>query len=266
MAKATKNEVKPLVIPAVSVGQVEVWLRGSSPLIFNCMSEKARRELLYPSKRTRADRDQSLKHEPLEEYRASVYRTIDAGGETLLVMPSTAIKAALMASALEVPDVYKSQIGRLIWVQGAEAPVWGVPQVLMSVVRSAGMNRTPDIRTRAILPQWCCRAAIRFVQPTVNETVVANLLNMAGLVIGLGDFRQEKGKGSFGQFELCEASDVQALIKSGGRAAQEKALNEPSFYDHETRQLYTWYVAEQQRRGEKNKTAAAKARVKAAAG
>jgi len=262
MARAkAEPEGQAIVIPPLRTGKVKVWIRGESPLIFNCMSEKARRELLYPKgRKTAADKASSLKHEPMEEYRNSVYRYRDDEGPTRLHLPATAIKGALMTAALEIEGVKKAQIGRLVWVKGYNVPVWGVTDMFMAVVRSADMNRTPDIRTRAIVPEWCACAEIQFVEPVVNETTIARLLAMAGVVVGVGDYRQEKGKGNFGQFSLCEEADVKALIKSGARKAQDAALEScPHYYDVETENLYEWYVTERKARGEKNKTQAAKA-------
>jgi len=85
--------------------------------------------------------------------------------------------------------------------------------------------------------------------PTMNETTVARLLETAGLVIGLGDFRQEKGKGNYGQFSLADESDCKAIIKAGGKAAQDKALESPECYDSETKELLAWYMTERKARG-----------------
>jgi len=55
--------------------------------------------------------------------------------------------------------------------------------------------------------------------PTINSTTIARLLEIAGLIIGVGDNRQEKGKGSNGQFELCDQKDVQLIVRNGGLKA-----------------------------------------------
>ena len=65
MAKAPDSgEISVLKIQQ---GVVEFCLLGTSPLIFNRMAEKAKRELLMPKgRKTAADRAQSLKHQPVE--------------------------------------------------------------------------------------------------------------------------------------------------------------------------------------------------------
>ena len=71
----------------------------------------------------------------------------------------------------------------------------------------------------------------------------------AGLVIGVGDFRQEKGKGNYGQFQIASKADCAGIIKAGGMAAQDKALENPTFYDRETAELMAAYTKERARRG-----------------
>lgn len=236
----------------LKTGVVTCLVRGTSPLIFNRMAEKAKRELLLPhGRKTAADKAQNLKHNPVEEFRASVYRRADDDGPTRLVFPAPAFKGCMSTAALEVPGMKKAQIGRLVWVDGYSVDIYGIPQLFMSVVRSADMNRTPDIRTRAILRNWCCAVTLKFVQPTLTAQAVATLLQAGGLVVAVGDFRQEKGKGNYGQFQIVNPDDAefQRIVEHGGREAQDKALEAALPYDHESEELLDWYRSEIQRLG-----------------
>lgn len=244
MAKAPVKADEISVLE-IRQGQIEFCILGNSPLIYNRMAEKAKRELLMPKgRKTAADRAMSLKHNPIEEYRASVYR--QETGNTRLVFPAPGFKGAMATAALDLPGTKKSEIGRLVWVPRYSVEVYGIPQLFMSVVRSADMNRTPDIRTRAILPNWACRVTVSFVMPKLREQAIANLLAAAGVTVGIGDFRQEKGKGSFGQFSLVQPDDPEFLrvIAEGGRDAQDAALERPESYDAETAELLDWFSAE----------------------
>lgn len=244
---AKKVETVEITVLEISQGRANFGVLGTSPLIFNCVSEKARRELLMPKpRRTSAERAQSLKHVPILEYRNSVYRNLGDGRPTRLCFPAPAFKQAMAAAALDLPGTRKSEISRLCWVEGVSVDIWGIPQVLMSVVRSADMNRTPDIRTRAILPRWCAMVSISFVRPKLQVATVERLMAAAGITIGIGDFRQQKGAGSFGQFRLADAKDAEfkAIQKEGGRVAQDAALEEPECYDAATEELFSWSTAE----------------------
>ena len=73
--KKSANEVNEVQIEKLGVGVASVWVKGMTPLIYNAMSAKVRGELLLPKgKKSAAEKATTLKHDPLAEYRASVYR------------------------------------------------------------------------------------------------------------------------------------------------------------------------------------------------
>lgn len=235
----------------VTQGQFECCIVGTSPLILNRMSEKAKHELLMPAGRKNAvQKATQLKHKPVDEYRASAYRISDESAPTYLAHLSTAFKGSLRTAALDMPGAKKAQIGRLTYIAGDYVGIYGVPKLFMSVVRSADMNKTPDIRTRAILPRWACMVVVTYVQPLIKAQAVANLLAAAGITIGIGDWRSEKGSGNYGQFRIADQSDPEfiEIVKSGGRAAQIAAIETPEAYDDETAELLSWFDEELSRR------------------
>jgi hypothetical protein len=249
--QAKKSEVQgEIVIEQLGVGIANLWIKGVTPLIYNAMSAKVKGELLLPrGKKSVAEKATTMKHEPMTEYRDAVYRR-SATGATRLVFPAVAFKNAAVGAVRHInAGISMVQMKQLFWVNGDTVDVYGVPQLKMDVVRSADMNKTPDIRTRAIVPNWCCQLSIRFVMPNLNEQSLARLLEAGGLLNGVGDFRQEKGKGSYGQFGLAEKSECEKIISAGGLKAQDAALDKPEYYDKETEELYTWFLAERTKRG-----------------
>lgn len=250
-SKTTPTEVELLEIQQRSA---VFLLVGTSPMIYNAVSEKAKRELLLPAgRKNSAARAQTLKHDPIVEYRNSVYRQPGDDVPTRLVFPASGFKRALAKAALDIPGATQAAVGRLSWVTGDKVPIYGVPQLHMGVVRSADMNHTPDIRTRAILPRWCCAIRINYVHPQLSERNVVHLLAAAGVLCGIGDFRQEKGAGSYGQFRIADGPEDPELVeimREGGRAAQDAALAEPEAYDEDTLSLFSWVTEEIARRRE----------------
>lgn len=250
-AKSTDTSGE-VVIVEMARGVMDFCILGTSPLICNRMAEKARMELLAPKgRKTAADKAGSLKHDPLAEYRASPYTLVDPNAPTLLAMLPTAFKQAMASAALDMPGTKKAQIGRLVSVDWDKAPLWGVPQLFMAVTRSADMARTPDVRTRCIVPEWACRLRVSFMKPVLREQSVVNLLAAAGELSGIGDWRQQKGSGSFGAFRLVGADDPDfvRITTAGGREAQRAAMENPEPYDEETSELYAWFDVEIKRRG-----------------
>ena len=248
-----KEKSTEIEIPAIRRDVARINILGTSPLILNRLSEKAKHELLFPrGAKNAAEKAATLKHDPLAEYRASPNRISDPAAPTLLAMPAVAFKGALRSAAVDVPGTAKAQIGRLTYVEGEWTGIYGKPQMLMTPVRSADMNRTPDIRTRAIVPHWAATISVHFMSTIIKEQSIVNLLAMAGLTIGVGDWRPEKGSGNYGQFVVGVADDdpaFKSIVEGGGRAVQEAAMEDPEFYDIETEELYSWFSAEVRRRG-----------------
>lgn len=250
---AAKPPKKETAIDVTQVGhnKITACILGTSPLIFNAMSQKVKTGLLLPQKKSTAEKAATMKHNPPEEFLASCYRTASDDGPTRLIFPAPAFKAALASTATDIPGTARAQIARLTWVEGSYVDIFGLPQLLMSVVRSADMAKTPDIRTRAILPRWACRVSITYVTPLLREKAVITLLAAAGIMRGIGDWRPEKGSGNYGQFVLVEPTDKTFLdiMKSEGRAAQDKALAEQMPFDNESAELLAWWHKESRDRG-----------------
>ena len=115
------------------------------------------------------------------------------------------------------------------------------------------MNRTPDMRTRAYLPNWCAEVEIRFATPNFSAMSISSLVQNAGQLVGLGDFRQEKGRGSFGTFtiageDLGDHKDFWDEMMEEGRAVQELARDNPECADEETAELMQFLQEERLRR------------------
>lgn len=254
MARSTRDESVEIDVVEMEQGELRLNILGRSPLIFNRMAAKAQRELLMPrgGRLTTAQKAANLKHDPVAEFRDSVYRrSDDEPGPTLLQFPSPGFKKAMAAAALDTPSgVAKAQIGRLTWIEGFRVDIYGVPRIFSSIVRMADAAKTPDVRTRAIVPEWCCELVISFMKPVCTPRVISTLLTTAGHIIGIGDFRQQKGAGSFGQFGLVldRNADFERIKATGGRDAQAAALGEPVAFDSDTEELLSWYSSEVRRR------------------
>jgi hypothetical protein len=244
MAAKAKAEVSTsLDIAAPEIGKIRVSLLGVTPLIYNAVSLKTMQTLLVPPpKKNATERQSTLKHEPMVEYQSSVYRHREDSHPTRLFFPGGGFKAALKSAALRLPGLKKTEIAQLTWIEGRDIDVYGIPQIYMAGVRSADINRTPDVRTRAIVPQWATEITIAYGKPQLSDKSVANLVAAAGMLCGIGDGRQEKGYGH-GTFEIVADNDPRFLaIKAAGtRAAQDAALENPEAFDIETENLLRYF-------------------------
>lgn len=244
---ARKEAPDTVEVDQVETGTITVYIVGRSPLILNSMPAKARETLLFPDahrRKTAADRAGRMKHDPLQEFRESVYRDARPDAPTRLTLPAPAFKAAIGTAALRTPGSTKTEVGQLTWVEGRSVPLWGVPEMLMATVRMADISKTPDIRTRAMLQEWCSQIVISFVEPNISSKTIARLMVTAGLICGVGDWRQEKLKGNHGQWRVVPGPsdpDFRRIKKAGGAEQQDAALAEPLFADEDTERLFRWF-------------------------
>lgn len=245
-AAAAPTEIFPLKQHRVSLRVV-----GRTGLFFNAMSAKAQRTLLLGGGKKTVAEKKGVKHDPIEEFRTSVYKQVD--GPTLLGFPAPAFKAAMATAALETPGMRKASINRLLFLPQERVPIWGIPRLRCDVVRSADVAKTPDIRTRAFLTEWAAEVEIAFVDTLLHSDIHALLAN-AGVIIGIGDFRQEKGKGSFGTFAPVLPGDGllneewERITSTAGREAQIAAMENPEPVNEVTAELLDMFFDEVERR------------------
>lgn len=239
-----------ILIPELQRGVIRLRLIGQTPLFMNRMAAKAKQQLLVGGRRKTQSERAEIKHDPFTEYRDSMERIGD--GPAALGLRVVAVKAAMCAAAIETAGITKASAQRLLFLPGELVPLYGVPMLRMDVVRSADINRTPDVRTRAYLPRWGAEVEVHHVLPQLPVASVVTLAFNAGILIGLGDFRQEKGKGSFGSFRVITAEtpdkEWDELVKDHGRAAQLKAIDKPQFADDDTADLMDYFSEEAKRR------------------
>jgi hypothetical protein len=78
---------------------------------------------------------------------------------------------------------------------------------------------------------------------------MAHLVGAAGKIVGVGDWRGQKG-GPYGAFKVVGDNDAafKRIVKEQGREAQLRALETPQFFDEDTRELLTWFEEEVGRR------------------
>lgn len=246
-AKAQTAEIKVMPLRRASA---KLRIIGTTPMFQNRMANKVKQGLLVGTKKkTKAERVE-IKHNPLQEFRDSMEIVKD--GPTALGLRVTAVKAAMCTAALETAGLTKTSAQRLLFMPGDFTPLYGTPQLRMDVVRSADINRTPDVRSRCFLPKWGAEIEVQFIVPQLSAASVVSLLCNAGVLIGVGDFRQEKGKGAFGSFRVLgegeQDDEWDDLVANHARDAQLAAIDNPEYADQDTLDLMEFFEEEVQRR------------------
>ena len=247
---AVKKAETEIHVPVLTQGAAKLRIIGTTPMFQNRMANKATHSLLVGSKKKTLAEKALIKHNPPEEYRNSAEKMMD--GPTALGLRVVAVKAAMCTAALETAGITKTSSQRLLFMPGDLTPLYGIPQLRMDIVRSADINKTPDVRTRCFIPKWGAEIEIKYITPQLSIASVVALLCNAGVLVGVGDFRQEKGKGSFGSFRVLgegqEDDEWDDLVTNHGRIAQLAALENPEFANSDTVELMEFYEGEVKRR------------------
>lgn len=225
-------------------------LIGTTPMIIRRMSQKAQQELLNPrGRKTAAQKAKSIKHPVIEEFLESPYTDPNPKGPTYIQQMGSCFKMAMCGAAVDVAGASKAQTKRLVIVDAHRVAIYGKPMVHMSIVRSADMNKTPDVRTRCIVVDWAAEVDITYSTPMTAKSV-AQLLSIAGITQGIGDWRPEKGSGNFGQFKIVGDHDKEFLArKKFGRKEQITMMDKMECYDDETQELFDWWFEDMKDRG-----------------
>jgi hypothetical protein len=249
MTMKTKDKSEQTIeILRIKKGVIKLYLLGTTPLIMNRLTKKVWEYLLLPPrKKNRAALEAVQKHNPPEEFRDSIYRCRDQNAPTLVHAPTGALKGALASAALRLPGATKTEIVSII---DATVHVYGIPYLYMAPVRQAGPSKTPDIRTRAIFPEWALEVEIGYITDLITSSNVINLAAAAGMIVGVGDGRMEKGKFDFGSWDLVSADDKRwrDIVAKQGRKAQVAAMQNPVAFDTDSEELLAWYEEEIKRR------------------
>ena len=258
----TVVETEERIEAILRIKKVKTTLRVlfTSPLIMNRLPKKAQEHLLLPPiRKNKASREATLKHDPPAEFRDLVYRCRDDKAPTLIHLPDNCFKKAMAAAAVDIPGATKAQIGRLVSITSPTVHLYGRPFLYMTMVRQAGISRTPDIRTRAIFPQAACEVEVQYIERLVNELDILNLFVASGTIIGVGDGRTEKGSSDFGQYTIVTPDDRELWkdwqeIMKQGRRVQEAAMQKIEPYDDDSEELLAWYETEVRRREHSSKS------------
>ncbi len=190
---ASPDPVMAISIPALQIGNIIVQIRGTSPLIVNRFSEKARRQML--DKQMGKASAGRAKKVPEDDYRASLYVLPDGK----YGFPAIAFKhAAVTACTSTGKQVTKVAARQAFHVVGEYVVIEGEPRMREDMVRlSTGVA---DIRFRGEFPEWSTQLQIRYNMRTLSPEQIFNLINLAGFSVGVGEWRTEKD-GSYGMFE-----------------------------------------------------------------
>ena len=194
-AKKTANQVS---IPAIDIRRGVIVLQGDSPLVVHAWSAKARQEIL-DKQRKKAKQAKEAK-DPDALYQECFYFTPDHK----YGFPAIAFKAAAVDACSHVSDLTKVEARGAFHVDGEIVALhdYTGPVQRQDMVRIA--MGTADVRIRPEFPTWSATLNIRYNARVLSLDQIANLFNVAGFSIGIGEHRPQRD-GQWGMFHVVSA-------------------------------------------------------------
>jgi len=174
---------------------------------------------IAPYSTSRQHNDPFLEGESHEAYDVRTWRSKlnveDRAGSKTVVLPAHGIHQALMSGAKYSKKQIPGQ-GKATWtakftsgISITENPSLNIdPETVGVVTISANADgirgsgrRVP--RRFPIIPEWQATFDVWILDPIITEEVFREMLTLAGMFIGLGRFRPEKG-GINGRFKIAQ--------------------------------------------------------------
>lgn len=188
-----------LTIPPMEIRQVRIRIVGTSPLIMNKWSEKAKAQM-RDSQMGKA-RSKKEPKSPEADYEAATYRCPNGAPG----FPTIAFKAAAVDAASQVSGLTKVFLRGAFHTIGELVEVEGTPRMREDMVR-VGMQKA-DLRYRPEFPEWAVSLPVRFNACVITLAQLTHLFRQAGFSVGVGEWRPAKD-GSYGMFDVESVEEV----------------------------------------------------------
>lgn len=218
----TKSNTEQCTIKPINLETMQVCIRGIAPLVVARFSKKA--ELMAkmaegPSaknKRTRTARDydleaQEAKHtskEGWEGISAAAFRAACISACRLCGFKMTMAKLSLFIVA---DGTDRDEMSPLVRLYGDPAETY--------TAHTRNATGVIDIRSRPMYQRWGCVLNIRFDRDQFTPTDVINLINRAGLQVGVCEGRPDSKSSAglgYGIFEVVPESQIETFKSEYG--------------------------------------------------
>lgn len=222
MAKKTET----ITITPPNFETIEVWIRGTAPLVVHKFSRKAK-EAIRARQEAGSTAGKNRKKEAKDFVECfNGARHISADGWDGI--HAAAFRSACVSACRLVGfKMSLAKLGIFVLADGLDndegTPLvriyGGAPKMLESMVRvGSGKMQTVDISVRPQWLDWGARLRVRFDADLFTRNEIANLISRAGMQVGVGEGRPDSktsdGMG-WGTFEISDEATVRQLAQPG---------------------------------------------------
>ncbi len=196
-------ETIKLSIPELKQERISVELVGLTGLIVHRFGESAIDQIQRSQ-----DGSAKVKKEPRDpdkEFREALYVLDgDRWGDLMQCrfgFPTRAIKRAIVTAGQRFADEKGTELMGIISPLTTMVEIQGFPQMRTDMVRLSGPSRTTSLAYRPEFDPWRMVVPLAYLSGMVTLDQVINLVRIAGVSVGLGDWRVDR-KGVNGQFAI----------------------------------------------------------------
>ena len=209
--KKKETEKKEITLKPIKIKEVEITIKGNTPLVVNNFNEKARRQILDAQMKVPKEKDV---RNPIEDFMRACYwltpipdeftqesfdKALKEGAR--FGFPAKGIKASIVSGAYRnkmTPDKVSLQGAFLITDELIEIKY---KELVMreDYVRIA--HGGTDVRFRPEFRDWTMTFKMEYNENSYSLEQLLDFINLGGFSCGLGEMRTEKG-GNFGSYTV----------------------------------------------------------------
>jgi hypothetical protein len=190
------NKTQTAEIQTLNIQTAKIKIKGRSNLIMHRWDEKTKKGML--DKQMKKAKTAKEAKNPQRDYEESFYRLPNGKPG----FPTIAFKLAMVSAGGRFSDGLKmTELRGAFFVEGEMVEIIGTPRMREDMVRIS-MGKA-DIRYRPEFPEWSVMLPIRYNADKISLDQLANILNLAGFGVGVGEWRPEKD-GQYGMFHVTE--------------------------------------------------------------
>lgn len=207
-----KKEVeKSIEIKPIKINEMEITIKGVSPLIVNNFNEKSKQQILDAQQKKPKVKEE---RNPMEDFiRANYWLTPmpeefteEAFGKALkegarFGFPAKGLKASIVSGAYRngMTKDKVSLYGAFLIPEELIEIKYGELVMRNDYVRIA--HGGTDVRFRPEFRDWSMTFKLQYNENTYSVEQLINFINLGGFSCGLGEMRTEKG-GNFGSYKV----------------------------------------------------------------
>lgn len=210
---AVKKKDNVIEIPEIKTEDAVIHVVGQTPLLCHAWSDDSIKKIYDKLAKKASNGKDAIA--PMIEYAETLYwitgkpksyegmseeDIFNATQKGTFGFPGTAFKKAAVDAGYQTNVLEKKTTARNAFhVSVGMVEIIGKPSIREDMCR---VNSKGHIRYRAEFKEWECYVPICFNVKVMSIEQIANLFNIAGFGVGIGDWRPEKN-GTFGRFKVA---------------------------------------------------------------